>query len=630
MIKPRKLRLLIIDDELRPSLAGYMIPDQLELWSPGEGLPGITSWLSAIRFWKTFQGGELPDIVVADVRFVNDDTSPLSMLFQYPEVNNIPTGLCHLKSFAVLSRALGAPLGVGIRTMDPSLWRKLIESSKPEQRAMGYLAAHEAGEIASILGDDFPDDEFDARSHLDFCLEWLRNKSATVFELGLKMALRDYRRRLFYLLTLPEASNVFLRPGHYAELMGWRQQLESDPKPLDGANDFGIELTYHNGKRDLISIASLFADFDWIATRALGQPAFVSRPQDGSEPWKLDDTGRPRIGPFLTALGSLKAALDDAVEALREYQISYPLPETYHPPTLAAVKKRSKYASLVAGLTVLLQFVRIAQKKEAEWEDRYAVYAWEPDKLQFISDLPSPELSLARVLQDLTALICNTVTPGDEFIIDEIFENNFEASRRVFREILVYLNSDHRPEIKGGNWIRIRPDRSEQNNDWVKWHFERLVDARVLEHRMVDGEDYYVLRADWRSHNLHYSRMPAPPSFPAVVSAKERLQINSGKKSPWPEYPTAVQWLKASLGYNCLTDYNSVERELGAAFGFLAKEKEGCTDQEKSAIKAKAGRAILKDLEKGELPFFLADVCREYAAQYLKWPREKWPRWLRE
>jgi hypothetical protein len=30
------------------------------------------------------------------------------------------------------------------------------------------------------------------------------------------------------------------------------------------------------------------------------------------------------------------------------------------------------------------------------------------------------------------------------------------------------------------------------------------------------------------------------------------------------------------------------------------------------------------------LPYFLTEICREYAAEHLKWPREKWPRWLRK
>jgi hypothetical protein len=651
MTEPRRLRLLIIDDELRPSLAGYTIPDLLDLWYPGEGLPGITSWQAAIEFWGTFQGGVIPDLVVADVRFVNDDTSPLSKLFQYPEVNNIPTGLSHLKTFAVLSRALGRPLGVGIRTMDPSLWRKLTESIRPEQRAMGYLAAHEAGEIASILGDELPDDSFENTLTVDYCLEWIRSKSGTIFELGLKMALRDYRRRLFFLLNTPGSSNVFIRPGHYAELMGWCLKMETEPQPLDAGNDFGLELTYHNGKRDVISLASLFADFDRIATKPLESSAFAPGIAGGGEPWKLDDWGRPRICLFLKPLGSLNAALDDAVEALREYQISYPLPESYQPPTLAAIKKRSKYASLTAALTILLQFVRIAQKKVEEWEDRFGVYAWEPDKLQFISDPPSPEHSLRRVLLDLTSLISGAVVPDAEFTIDDIFESSLErwsekggleSSRKVFKEIEVSIGSDGRPEIRSGRWIRIRTDRGEQNTDWVKWHFERLVDAQVLRHKRIDGEDYYVLMSDWRHHRFQSGPPPAPPGFPSVVSVMQRLhslggkktvgrkKIEEEKKTTLLEHPTSVQWLKASLGYNYHTDYNSVERELGSAFGFIASEKEPGIKIEKSALKAKAGRVILNQLERGELPFFLAEICREYATGHLRWPKEKWPKWLME
>ncbi len=639
MTEPRRLRLLIIDDELRPSLAGYTIPDLLDLWYPCEGVPGITSWRAAIEFWGSFQGGVIPDLVVADVRFVNDDTSPLSKLFQYPEVNNIPTGLSHLKTFAVLSRALGLPLGVGIRTMDPSLWRKQIESTRPEQRAMGYLAAHEAGEIASILGDELPGSSFEDGLSVDYCLDWIRSKSGTIFELGLKMALRDYRRRLFLLLTTPGSSNVFIRPGHYAELMGWCLKMETDPQPLDAANDFGLELSYHNGKRDVISLASLFADYDRIATKPLVSSAFAPGMAGGGESWKLDDWGRPRMGAFLKPLGSLKVALDDAVEALREYQISFPLPDTYQPPTLAVIKRRSKHSSLTAALTVLLQFVRIAQKKVEEWEDRFGLYAWEPDKLQFISDPPSPELSLRRVLLDLTSLISGIVVPGEEFTIDDIFENSLErwtekggleSSRKVFKEIEVSIGSDGRPEIRSGRWIRIRTDHGEQYNDWVKWHFERLVDAQILSHKRVDGEEYYVLTADWRHHRFQSGLPPAPPGFPSVVSVMQRFNSSGEKKAALLEYPTPVQWLKASLGYNYHTDYNSVERELGSTFGFIAPEKEPGIKHEKSALKAKAGRLILNQLERGELPFFLAEICREYATEYLKWPKEKWPKWLHE
>lgn len=66
---------------------------------------------------------------------------------------------------------------------------------------------------------------------------------------------------------------------------------------------------------------------------------------------------------------------------------------------------------------------------------------------------------------------------------------------------------------------------------------------------------------------------------------------------------------------------------LGEAFGRVRKYPED--EAEKSAVKAKAGRPIMKSLQDLNLPFFLLEICREYAADYLKWPRSKWPEWLR-
>src|SRR6185369_8496369 len=153
---PRKLRLLIIDDELAVSPSGYSVPESIERWSPGGGLEGIVSWQTAIQFWSYFKDGQVPDLVVADVRFIRDQSSPLSLLFESDD-NNIPTGLSHLKTFAVLSRAIGAPLGVGTRTMDPGLWERQINSPVPEPLRISELAHSAPGElqmvIASIIRD---------------------------------------------------------------------------------------------------------------------------------------------------------------------------------------------------------------------------------------------------------------------------------------------------------------------------------------------------------------------------------------------------------------------------------------------------------------------------------------------
>jgi hypothetical protein len=614
-ILPRKLGLLIIDDELSISPRGYRVPGSISTWSPGgDNLPGIDSWHTALRFWSSFGGGEVPDLVVADVRFILDRTTPLSMLFK-PQDNNIPTGLSHLKTFAVLSRALGLPLGVGARTMDPTLWADQITAKEPEKRAMGYLAVHEIGELAAILGDG---DEIlnggpDKQQHIRNCLRWLRVNSATEFEDGLRKAVRDYRRRLFKLLTAPEVPNVFVRPGHYAELLGWCRRMRENPQPLDAEHDIGLELTYYNGRRDLISLASLFADFDKITTRALGASAFSDDGQVVAEPWKLDDDGRPRIGAFLRQLGcSLKKACDWAAEAVRAYQVSFPPPKNYHPPKLAALKNRDGYSPLAAGLTVLFQFVRIEQQRVEQWEHSFANDSWSHRKLQFISGKIAPGDSLKRRLQKLADLT-----------------RRYSSARISEGEDAVFTRADLFDEFPT-EWLddpskeraeEIDVDRGDHNKEWVKWHFDRLVDAGVLEYGLAGGEDCYKLNPAWLKGRPELNPPPAPRRLPRVVDAAQ------GAKSSERE-PGRMQWLKTSLGYP-IDDYNSVERALFVAFGGGDVRSDLEQEAEKANAYAKAGRPILKSLVNLDPPFFLIEFCRGYAADYLKWPASKWPEWLR-
>ncbi len=274
---PRKLKLLIIDDELKRSYRGYHVPSSIEVLKLDENLPGIDSWRAALQFWTAFDYDEVPDLVLADVRFIEDRTSPLSLLFK-PNENYIPTGLSHLKAFAALARALGKPIGVCARTIDAELWQEQISSNRPENRAMGYLAMHEIGELAAILGDGkaILGDTDDKQQHIDNCRAWLRQNSETAFEEGLRKAVRDYRRSLFKSLTRAERPSIFIRPPHYAELMGWCERMRHEPHPLDPEHDIGLELTYHNGQRDILSLASLFADYDKIADKALDPSSFAT------------------------------------------------------------------------------------------------------------------------------------------------------------------------------------------------------------------------------------------------------------------------------------------------------------------------------------------------------------------
>jgi len=593
---PRKLRLLIIDDELRRSYRGYMVPESIEVVWVDENLPGIDSWRTALQFWTSFHYSEVPDLVLADVRFIADRTSPLSMLFK-PHENYIPTGLSHLKTFAALSRALGKPLGVCARTIDTELWQEQILSSRPENKAMGYLAMHEIGELAAILGDgkEILDDAEDKKEqHIRNCYKWLQNNSATGFEEGLGKAVRDYRRSLFRLLTAPETPSIFVRPGHYAELMGWCERMRKNPHPLDSQNDIGLELTYHNGKRDLISLASVFADYEKITSKALDSSSFASDGRAVTRPWTLDDDARPRIGAYLQQLSSPKRAFEAAAKAVDIYEPSYPLPEKYRVKSLAAMKADYGYSDFTVGLIVVFQFVRIEQKRVEEWEYRFEYYSWGPKNLHFIPSSDKPKDSLKRTLQKL---------------IDLIRKFRLRVDDNDFTRFALF---DEFPE----GWVRrIDVDRGEQDTEWVKWHFQRLVDAQILECKVEDGEDYYTLCREWCNGETLEVAPPAPRLFPRIVN-----EPNNGKRIQ--REPDRVQQLRMSLSYE-KDDYNSVERVLADAFGGLGIKKGADSER------VKAGRAILNNFEEPDLPFFLLEICRDYAEKYREWPPEKWPMWMR-
>ncbi|HKX31571.1 MAG TPA: hypothetical protein VJ302_28040 [Blastocatellia bacterium] len=604
---PRKLKVLVIDDELPTSWIGFGVPDSLEIWRPEGQLAGINSWRTAISFWRSFRSGEVPDLVVADVRFAMDHTSPLSLLFRGKE-NNIPTGLSHLKAFAALSRGLGRPLGVGARTMDPGLWERL--STEPihtaEDCAMGLLAAHEVGEIAAILGDDLALDAQDRHQHVEACFNWLKMASASNFAHGIQKAVIDYRKRLLGLLGTSESSSVYIHPDHVAKLRSWCQAMQNNPQPLNLQHDLGVELTYHNGSRDLISLASLFADYEDITTKPLPSSAFAFQP-GLAEPWQPDDDGRPHIGSYLCRLGTMDEAYAKAAEIVKAFQVDYRLPEDERPATLAEIKRRGNYSSLTLGMVVLFQLVRIEQKKALDWEYYLENHSWDPTKLKFVSSGAGSGDSLRAALQKLIALIRKYVKaydPDEEgFTIVELFETFPEA------------------------WIRpIGP--GECNRDWLKWHFDRLEDAEVVDRRIgEDGDHRYGLRREWQqaSKALVLPPMPLPKHLPPLTGQRE---------------PDRLQWLRTSLGYG--NDYNSIERVMGDAFGFMqleggeisidspnGKSLAGAREGERAAVRARIGRSILAQFGEGRLPFFLTDICRTYATRYLGWPEEKWTKWLR-
>jgi hypothetical protein len=461
---------------------------------------------------------------------------------------------------------------------------------------MGYLAMHEIGELAAILGDGkaILGDTDEKQQHIDNCRAWLRQNSETAFEEGLRKAVRDYRRSLFKSLTRAERPSIFIRPPYYAELMGWCERMRNEPRPLDSEHDIGLELTYHNGHRDTLSLASIFADYDKIADKELDPSSFAT---DGSripEPWALDDDARPRIGIYLERLGSLNEACDAAAQAVSIYEAASPLPENYVPKTLAALKTDCGYSDLTLGLIVLFQFVRIEQSKVEKWEDSFVHDGWDAKNLRFVSSADrEPPDSLLRTLQKLVILIRKLEPELDDHKFTRFF---------LFDEF-------------PSGWVtKITVDRGEHDATWVKWHFKRLVEAGILDCGIESGEEQYMLTPAWRKSTQSLSApVPAPRRFPSVASASSNGQLKE---------PNRVQQLKLSLGY-AKDDFNSVERVLADAFGGLSGKK-GTGNE-----RVKVGRAILNNFEGPTLPFFLLDLCRQYAARHRAWPPEKWPVWMR-
>src|SRR5258708_6891877 len=113
----RNLTLLRLNDRIVPgSDQDYpFIGIDLFRFETVEGVEkdAIVSWEDALLFWGSVGDQQPPDLIVGDVNFDQDSTTPL-----HPEGEDtrIPTGLSHLKPIAAFARAMARPIGIGIHT----------------------------------------------------------------------------------------------------------------------------------------------------------------------------------------------------------------------------------------------------------------------------------------------------------------------------------------------------------------------------------------------------------------------------------------------------------------------------------------------------------------------------------
>ncbi len=460
---PRDLVLLRINDQVSPrhtQTRSEIFEDwpcsQIEVMvfsERGYDCYAINDWERAIAFWSN-EFSHPPDLIVADVHFDHDETSPLNYADARRNIEpssrsrSIPTGLSHLKPIAAMARSFGRPIGIGIHTAESQIWEEELIHN---QNRMGFFAAHEIGELAAILGDEVPLHELKSPdSRLKWCFRWLRNKAHTSFKGALNLALVDYRKKLVSFSHKDSAkhktNSVYMLPKDWSQLMRW-SEISKRSNCIIKRCDFGIKVTYGSGDRDCIDVASVFAD-SVILEEKLPSDCFDSECTGTS--WDLAPFRYPKIGKFIQQLGGLAQDFKEACLLLKKLS-------GLHSSHSTNINKLNDNV-IQRGLAMVFMIVTRDYKNNEEWKNAFSTSGWNPSKREFTNDLglQSGEKSLA-------------------FWLDEILLN-----------------------IQDGEWIH--PDdvvdelstmRIMVNQRWVQWHLELLENCGSLKSRLdVAGVSY--------------------------------------------------------------------------------------------------------------------------------------------
>ncbi len=635
-MSPRKLSVIVLDDSSNP----YLPPEGLE--DAGK----IRTWFMALNFWARYKGDALPDLVVADVCFDKDHTSPLSRP-RYAEPNPLPTGLTHLKPLSVLARVGGRVIGIGIYTGNQTLWERLTHSSAPQDQCMGYLAAHELGELAAILGEKSLVAEVVETGSLDPLWKWLYNSTGSSVTEAVKIALSNYRKRLLTIASPAdgELPQVFVMPDDFAAAMCWceaRARNAESPAPIAGEGDHGLTLTYKDGTRDSILISSLFSDVDDLSTRLLSGHCFDTAPGPAGAEEELEEKdrkGQPFIGRFLSRLGTLRAAYDEAVRIVENFP-ALPPESQDGPGKLGDYLTRKGDDPLVAGLVIVFQLARIEKAVFDLWEKYYSSYLWDPRGCRWPSDVNDFDRSLRNALRlllngirSLLASHADSAEPEECFSRGDVLEEMVDAD----------LPWPWEPALKF----------KDAETEWCRWHFQRLVDARIL--KPMPADMYKLLTQD-----PHVPTPPVPKTLPkrsgsiykalGLALKREDSEAGPDKDTAKKDEDTAKKltlrtWLRASLGYG--DDAHTPFRMLYHAFirhgadepdaqergeerqRAKVKRRREEDSQKRTKIKEQFGKDFLDLLEAGRAPGWLLVLCGQYAEEkLLRHDKATWPDWL--
>ena len=592
---PRNLRLLQIDDDLlQPRQASEFIE---QVSAGAENTFGINDWQAAIEFWTGFDAGTTVDLVTADIRFTADKTTPLLFDPAFRRIEGlqqsgeflIPTGLSHLKPFAAVARAGGRPLGLAIHTADVHGWKARLTSSNIPGRLMAYLAAHEIGELAAILGHRLDFGGKTKAEVLGACWRWLSNHSCGTFSEAWPRALRNYREYLVKHAFTAESlvrkgrpgvgelksGFVVVLPDEWTRLAAWCERMKGlEGGAILGQDDPGFTFLLSNGVQDTISFRSIFADahmclpesFD-LQSEALPPRCFDLEPT--SSPSALDENGMPQIGAFLVQFRDLAEANRIAVEALDMFPVgeraSIRLGEVLSAETCGSLFRLARL------LAILFQIVRKDRSIVESWESAYERDAWDLAEARFRSEMMDGDTpSLKQVV--LAASQC--IESFQDGFTAEALLDSFNASRRAGQ-------------------------RDKASRRTIELCLRILESLGMVffreEDREYDVNDFSVL-----SDKIP----PVPAMLPdGLVEANDVRSQDTGP------------FLRDVFGYGGMNpNDNQIGRFVAEALG----------------VETRQGREFLGDFRDGAAPTWIKEICRAYARNRLLWSHmDSWPRALK-
>lgn len=607
----RKLRALRIDDR-----AGTIIPVEDFDYVTGDGVIispldlvtiqkgndvalGIRGIKSAEHFWDSFVSTNLPDIILGDVNFEKDDSSPLKEWG-----DDLPTGLSHIKPLAAIARAVDRPISVSIHTANHETWQTLLArwcehaSDSAKSVVFGLLAAHEIVELAAILGQPIQNWR---RDNLQPVWSWLAIHSASTPQAALTLGVRNYRKQIVSRLRNCSGKlqhTLQLLPSDSYQLIRWCNKMRDEPRMLS-SNDPGLPLLYPDGMIDRISWASLFADVDNIEFRRLPPGCFDLTPVNPEEPiWELAN-GLPRIGAIVQSALSIQDAFKTAVVALGKvplgkYELSKNLREVLDD-------------ELARGFAVLFRIVEIAHFDECGWGRVWNEGPWDPIRLDEL-DLPlgfdeyyEVEKVLGKSLEEWTDIVHQA--------LKAICDQEESAELAEIAQRLDSVVDEERIAIHG---------KFEQNLESVEFHLELLKEMKLVE-IFTDSQ-------------VRDSRYRLPDQEAETIPHLRPLRPLVGTKIAWLGTHLDTS-LRESLGFK--TNKNAVGQILCDAFQDVSHLLEDLSAGERkkknAGIRAQQGREFLENFLNGKAPLWIYEVCRDYCkgTKHLLWTDERtYPMWL--